>query len=207
MGKRPGPGTTLPPGSPQSVTDTVTDWRPMGKEAVVSALTAATIDLLVEHGTDISVRQIAARAGVNHGLVHTYFGSKRALLSAALDEVVRRAAADFDDAGFPPPDLASRRGGELAKALARVRLDDAPDLLASYPIVDSWRAALTEARPDLDEATIEANVITASALALGWAVFADHLCEATGADAGRRAVLDDHVAGRIADIGGLPARS
>lgn len=186
------------------MTGTATDQRPLGKEAVVSALTTATIDLLIEHGTDISVRQIAAAAGVNHGLVHTYFGSKQALLSAALDEVIRRAGSDVDDAGFPPPDLASRRGGELARALARVRLDDVPDLLVSYPIVESWRAALSSERPELDEQAIDAKVITASALALGWAVFADHLCEAVGADEQRRRALDDHVSGHVADLGGLP---
>lgn len=206
MGQWAGPGPAIPSRPSQPVTDTATDCRPLGKEAVVSALTTATIDLLIEHGTDISVRQIAAEAGVNHGLVHTYFGSKRGLLSAALDEVIRRASADFDDAGFPPPDLASRRGGELAKMLARFRLDDVTDVLSSYPIVDSWRAALSRTRPDLDEATIEADVITASALALGWAVFAEHLCEATGADEEHRKSLDNHVIEQIAAVGGLPRR-
>ena len=51
--------------------------KPAGKAEVSDALVDATIDLIVERGLGISVREIAARAaGVNHGLVHLYFGGK-----------------------------------------------------------------------------------------------------------------------------------
>ena len=183
------------------MTDTL---RPLGREAVIDALVDATIDLLIQRGTDISVRQIAAEAGVNHGLVHTYFGSKQSLLAAAVDEVYRRAGADVDADGFPPADLATRRGGELAKVIARIRLDDVPGVLGSHPVADSWIQALSDNRPDLGEREIESMVATASALALGWAVFADHICEASGLDAERRRELDAMIARRVGEIGGLP---
>ena len=67
--------------------------RPLGRDAVREALVLATTELIVERGLSMSVREIAARAGVNHGLVHTYFGSKDGLLSAAFDEINARAAA------------------------------------------------------------------------------------------------------------------
>lgn len=212
MGQRAGTRTSLSPGPAESVTDTIRaeaetgddPGRPLGREAVVQALIDSTISLVIERGTDISVRQIAASAGVNHGLVHTYFGSKQALLVAAIDEVHRRAAADVDDAGFPPADLATRRGGELAKAIARVRLDAVPGLLEAHPVADSWHRALASTRPDLDDGDIESMVATASALALGWAVFADHICEASGLDTDRRRDLDARIAEQVAEIGGLP---
>ncbi len=179
--------------------------RPIGRDAVSAALIDAATRLLVTDGTGITVRQIAKEAGVNHGLVHTYFGSKQALLGAALDDVLQRAAADVDESGFPPPDLATRRGGELAKVLARVGLDGVADLVSSYPVAESWRAALAATSPDLDDDTVQGMVITAASLALGWAVFADHLCEASGLDRQRRAELDGHIASQVAAIGGLPS--
>ena len=146
-------------------------------------------------------------AGVNHGLVHTYFGSKQALLGAALDDLLQRANADVDPLGFPPPDLATRRGGELAKALARVRLDGVAELVSAYPVTDSWHRALASSSPELDDHTVEEMVVTAASLALGWAVFADHLCEASGIDEQRRGELDQHIATRVAALGGLPPAS
>ena len=116
--------------------------RPVGRDAVRRALIDATTQLAIEQGLSMSVRDIAARAGVNHGLVHTYFGSKDALISAAFDDINARAAAEASDDGFPPLDLASRRGGELVKALARLMLDADRDLFTSHPVVEGWRDAL-----------------------------------------------------------------
>ena len=56
-----------------------------GEEAVKSALADATADLLAELGPRaLSLREVARRAGVNHGQVHHYFGSKRSLLVAGM---------------------------------------------------------------------------------------------------------------------------
>lgn len=179
----------------------------MGREAVMTALTTAAMDLLVEEGMQVSVREIAARAGVNHGLVHTYFGSKQALIAAALDEMNERAADEADPSGFPPPDLASRRGGKLGKAVARIRLEAGSDLFTSHPITRRWTEALAQERPELSGDEIELMVITASAMGLGWAVFGDHLSDVFGYDGERRAALDQHIAGLVAELGGIPDRS
>ena len=49
----------------------------------------ATIQLLLENPfKDVGVRDIALRADVNHGFVHTWFGSKEDLFIAALREVL-----------------------------------------------------------------------------------------------------------------------
>ena len=52
-------------------------------------LIAAAADLLGEVGPRaMSVRMVAERAGVNHGLVHHYFGSKEGLMRAAMLQLV-----------------------------------------------------------------------------------------------------------------------
>ncbi len=186
----------LPDGAPSG--------RPVGREAVMQALIEATIEFIVEEGLDVPVRRIADRAGVNHGLVHAYFENKQGLLSAAADTINHRASLDADIDGFPPPDLASRRGGELAKAVARIQLDGGTDLFSSNPISTAWRAALARTRSDLDGDEIDAMVAMASTLGLGWALFSDHLTNLLDLDPVRRHELDARVAALVAELGGLP---
>jgi AcrR family transcriptional regulator len=170
----------------------------------MDALVQATTELIVEKGLAISVREIAGRAQVNHGLVHAYFGSKDGLLSAAFDEINARAAAERDDDGFPPPDLAGRRGGELAKALARVMLDAPESPFSSHPITASWHDALVERHPEVDPDEADRRVMIASSLGLGWALFADHFSHVFALDEAGRAAMDASVAAMVADIGGIP---
>ncbi|HSP28281.1 MAG TPA: TetR family transcriptional regulator [Ilumatobacteraceae bacterium] len=178
--------------------------KPVGRDAVTDALIDATIDLILERGVTMSVREIARRAGVNHGLVHTYFGSKEALLTAAFGAIIARAAAEVDEAGFPPPDLAFRRRGEVAKVTARVMLDVGGDPFPNHPILPGWRDALAATRPDATVAELDEAVIIATALGLGWALFGDHLCAILGIDDERIDAMEQRVLDLTAEIGGIP---
>jgi AcrR family transcriptional regulator len=179
--------------------------KPAGRDAVMDALVDATGQLILERGVTMSVRDIARRAGVNHGLVHTYFGSKEALLAAAFGHLVDRAAVELDEDGFPPPDLAFRRGGEIAKALARTMLDVTGDPYPSHPILPSWRAALARSRPDATRTELDEAVIVATTLGLGWALFAEHLCSILDVDQDERDSIEQRVLALISDIGGIPS--
>lgn len=56
------------------------------RPATEEALLAAALRLLRDHGhAGITTRRLAQEAGVNHGLVHYYFGSNENLLVAALE--------------------------------------------------------------------------------------------------------------------------
>ncbi len=178
--------------------------KPVGRDAVMDALIQATSELILEQGVTMSVREIALRAGVNHGLVHTYFGSKDALVTAAFGHIVDRAAAELDDDGFPPADLAFRRGGEVARALARAMLDVDGDPYPRHPILPSWRAALERTRPDARGAELDEAVIVATTLGLGWALFAEHLCEILEVSEDRRDAIEQRVLALVSEIGGLP---
>lgn len=179
--------------------------KPVGRDAVMDALVDATGQLILERGVTMSVRDIAQRAGVNHGLVHTYFGCKDALISAAFGHLVDRAAAELDDDGFPPADLAFRRGGEVARALARTMLDVTGDPYPSHPILPSWRAALATRRPDATDAELDEAVIVATTLGLGWALFAEHLCSVLQVANDERDAIEQRVLALISDIGGIPS--
>jgi TetR/AcrR family transcriptional regulator, repressor for neighboring sulfatase len=186
--------------------DTAPTDRPLGRDAVREALVLATTELIVERGLAMSVREIAARAGVNHGLVHTYFGSKDGLLAAAFDEINARAAAERDVDGFPPRDLAARRNGEIAKALARVIVESDHDLFGSHPVTSAWREALAASRPDLTAAEVNERVMIATTLGLGWALFSEHMSRVMELDERGRRSVDQRVAELVAEIGGIPDR-
>lgn len=77
---------------------------PRGREEVCAALITAAAELF-SHGIPalVSVRDIAGRANVNHGLVHQYFGSKDALVAATIEHLARERAVIVERA----PDEAS----------------------------------------------------------------------------------------------------
>ena len=178
--------------------------KPAGRDAVMDALVDAAGQLILERGVTVSVRDIAQRAGVNHGLVHTYFGSKEALLSAAFGQLVDRAAAELDEDGFPPAELAFRRGGEVARALARTMLDVAGDPYPRHPILPSWRAALAKRRPAATDEELDEAVIVATTLGLGWALFGEHLCGILDVAEDERDAIEQRVLTIMSDIGGIP---
>jgi AcrR family transcriptional regulator len=78
---------------------------PRGDSAVTrQVILAAARELFAAHGVDgVSVRQIAAKAGVNHALVHRYFGAKDEMVAAILFAEGERISA----MGRPEADTAT----------------------------------------------------------------------------------------------------
>jgi AcrR family transcriptional regulator len=75
--------------------DPIHDARPVGRDEVVEATLRAATALFADHNpSQVSVRQIAAAAGVSHALVHRYLGSKDDIFHAALNRS-RQEAADY----------------------------------------------------------------------------------------------------------------
>ncbi len=72
-------------------------FRREEKGAIRDALLAAASDLMREQDTiEIGILDIAARAGVNHGMIRYYFGSKEGMLLALLDRDVLFAIRQLD---------------------------------------------------------------------------------------------------------------
>lgn len=143
-------------------------------------LIQAVMELLPDHPADVlSVRDIALRAGVNHGLVHRHFGSKEALIREALRRTNTQVhGADPFARGVTAWSWALLRDRpEIARVLARMCLDGPHDLLpdAAPPpermeqFVAPVRAALARAGlDDVDPYTVNA---LGCATLLGWTVF------------------------------------
>lgn len=72
-----------------------------GRERSTAAILDAAEKLFSAHGfTAVSVRDIAAEAGVSHALVHRYLGSKQDVYRAMLvrkEDAIRSAASDDDE--------------------------------------------------------------------------------------------------------------
>ncbi len=71
-------------------------------------IVSAALDVFTEKGFDAaSTRQIAARVGVNHGLIPYYFGTKQKLWQAAVDhafgDMQERIEATLADSATPDP--------------------------------------------------------------------------------------------------------
>jgi AcrR family transcriptional regulator len=160
----------------------------------------ATSALVAERGPDgFSVREIAARAGVNHALVHRHFGTKADVLEQMLAADAEAVVAAVVESGLP---TSGQAGGEVVAELL--------DLLAARPsywrtlvhaVLGSPEAALpgtaltTELfsglwRDGEDQRAVPTSV--AGMTVLGWLIFGQFMTDATGADAEetRRAVAD-----------------
>jgi AcrR family transcriptional regulator len=73
------------------MTKTAVETRTSARAAAEEALLDAAERLLVDVGhAGITTRRLAEEAGVNHGLVHYYFGSNENLLARALERFTER---------------------------------------------------------------------------------------------------------------------
>lgn len=174
--------------------------KPRGREQIRSAVLTATSALVAERGPDgFSVRDIAARAGVNHALVHRHFGTKadvlEQMLAADADVVVNAVL----EAGLPTHGMASADVvAELLDLLA-----DTPSYWRTlvHAVLDSPEAALPGTASttelfsglwrDSDGDSAAATAVAGSAV-LGWLIFGRFMSDATGADPEdvRRAVAE-----------------
>jgi AcrR family transcriptional regulator len=152
--------------------------KAIGAVATREALRAAVIRLLARRSLgEISVRDIAAEAGVNHGLVHRHFGSKEALVREAVYDANERIARDHPQFGATRWTVGLlRERPEIARVLARVCLDGPRDLLAlAAPPPEALEAYVQPIREGLGRLGIELDpyVVNAAGCAalLGWAVF------------------------------------
>jgi AcrR family transcriptional regulator len=163
---------------------------PHGRDEVMSAVLEAAAELFAERSpAQVSVREIAARAGVNHALVHRHFGTKSALLTA----VIREAAQAYEQsiAGAKTPGQAFRQGflygtekHPQAAALARAVLDGSVPrgIDRPFPAMREHITLIETAAEDGSGSIHNPEVIAAGAFAFmsGWFILEGWLVRAAG---------------------------
>ncbi|OBG34524.1 TetR family transcriptional regulator [Mycobacterium alsense] len=158
---------------------------PTGREEVAAAVLEAAIELFAERGpAATSIRDIAARSGVNHGLVFRHFGTKEQLVGAVLDHLGATTTALLQS--DPDPAEAERALDRHMRVMARAVLDGYPvgKLQSRFPgaaqMYDGIRPLFGPGRDgDLGARLAVAN---AFALQFGWRLFAPFLRSAVGID-------------------------
>ena len=135
----------------------------------------------------VSVREVAASAGVNHGLVHHYFGSKDALLRAVLDDLAAHVAdeianVDGTDGLFATGQSTARH----ARITAYLLLDahNPAEVQTAFPAIDALVRELR--RRGITEHQARARAAQVSALVLGWQLFEPFVVKAAGVRSRKR---------------------
>lgn len=172
---------------------------PVGREQVAAAILAAATELFAERGpAATSIRDIAARSQVNHGLVFRHFGTKEQLVGAVLDHLGMNLT-ELLRTGAPAEDLERALDRQL-RVSARTLLDGYPagQLQTRFPNVS---ALLDQVRPRHDS-DLSARLAVANALALqfGWRLFEPLLRSAAGLEEVTDAELRRAVGSELARI-------
>ncbi|OBH44639.1 TetR/AcrR family transcriptional regulator [Mycobacterium mantenii] len=152
---------------------------PTGRAEVAAAILEAATDLFAERGpAATSIRDIAARSNVNHGLVFRHFGTKEQLVGAVLDHLGANLSMLLGT--DTPPAVLEKSLDRQMRVMARTVLDGYPagQLQKRFPNIATL---LDGVRPLYDD-DVKARLAVANALALqfGWRLFAPILRSATG---------------------------
>lgn len=193
----------MPPPPPASSSRPSSE--PRGRAEVEVALVHAAADALAEDGPRAaSVRDIAARAGVNHGQVHHYFGGKAGLLREAMRHLATEHFAHATEraGGGPiPPPLSLAADERYWRAVLRAVLDGELDLAlieledgVSVPL----RAleAVARARGAPADVELRAAVGASVALQLAWVALEGFVLAVTDVPEADR----DAVRARVAEL-------
>lgn len=152
-------------------------------EEIVAAVAESARQLFVERGpAAVSLRDVAAAAEVNLGLIHRYVGSKDDVVALVLDRHGEAASAALartrgldallDLLAASPPTASGRLFAGIL--LADI---DALQLKREFPVAGALTAALDEEGPSGDPAVTAALL---QSLVLGWEIFSPFLLGAAG---------------------------
>ncbi|MEU5979981.1 helix-turn-helix domain-containing protein [Streptomyces sp. NPDC047315] len=161
------------------------------REETEADLLAAARKLLQRDGVlaGVNLREIATEAGVNHGQIYQYFGTRQSLLRAAAADLVERQAADRDGHWELP--FAERRQAmfhhrldapELVRLEALLALDG-DEGFSPFPRFDRTRQSLARDTDDgslPDGADAEAAHVMTAAAQMGYVIFREAYARDTG---------------------------
>jgi TetR/AcrR family transcriptional regulator, repressor for neighboring sulfatase len=143
----------------------------------MTAVLETASELFGERGpAATSIREVAARSGVNHGLVYRHFGTKEDLVAAVLDYVSDQVNQGIANSSPDAPARSERQW----RVLAHTILDGFPvgRLQRCFPFVTQLVDEAGRHTEDNAAARIAAGHVVA--LELGWQLFKPFILAATG---------------------------
>jgi TetR/AcrR family transcriptional regulator, repressor for neighboring sulfatase len=156
--------------------------KPRGREQVIDSIIDATLSMWTAQGTaDLSLRSIAARADVNYGLVHRHFGSKEAVIRAAMDRVVNRSrdfVSDSDDLPQALRNIFPRSTGAHARLLAwSILQHNVDEVLPPEDVFLRRLGELADLSPGKDATASRLKVAAMISMIYGWRIYSTYLSE------------------------------
>ena len=173
-----------------------------GRDAVKEALIKAACEMLAENGPNtMSVRNVATRAGVNHGQVHHYFGGKQGLIEAAIAQLAQEhyEHAHQRAAGNPiPPPLTLGEDAQYLRAVVRLVLDG--DIATATQEISAGISIPVEVRQHLTKnyakdqvpTDVKARIAATVALELGWAALEPYIMQLADVKAEEQQLVREH---------------
>lgn len=156
--------------------------RPVGREEVIATALKAAGDLFAcNNPSQVSVREIAHRAGVSHALVHRYLGSKddifRAVV-AAEEKRVRALWAGIGDVADAPTmfEEGGSASARLMQILLRARLEGIVVEGSESPVSERVLALLAEHPIELpaDDPGFDPRLVLMVAMAASASMWLSH---------------------------------
>jgi TetR/AcrR family transcriptional regulator, repressor for neighboring sulfatase len=164
---------------------------------VVAATLTVAADLFAEKGpAATSIRDVAAKAGVNHGLIHRHIGSKELLVGAVLDYLGQHLA-ELLAAGADGAEVDAAIDRQM-RVIARATLDgySVGELQTRFPNMAQLVDRMKQHHPDDRSARLAAAHL--NALQIGWRLFGDFLRASTGLEE----LTDDELQRSLAEVTG-----
>ena len=163
-----------------------------GREASTEALLSAARELFAERGPSaVSLRDVARRAGVSHGLIHHYIGSRDDLLRMVFSQSTERAQTVLDGATNPLDALQrlfemGRDSEDYSRLLAWSLLEgrDPAQFHGQSPALDA-----VIAKDPAQSRELRLAVAAAMVQLLGVQLFGDYALTAAGLQAADRDAL------------------
>jgi TetR/AcrR family transcriptional regulator, repressor for neighboring sulfatase len=173
--------------------------QPHGRDEVIESIIDATLSLWSSQGpAKLSLRGIASRAGVNYGLVYRHFGTKDAVIRAALNRRLEKgleSIAGSDNLMGVMDVFLDQSTGSYARLLAWATLQYVlDDIMPPQDLVLQKVLELAQqdnaAGSDADEAKTAVLVGSLIAMVYGWRLFAPYLVPELGLKGLSQAQLD-----------------
>lgn len=173
---------TIPLGVPTAETNIVPirvqldDSIPRGRDEVRASLMSAAYELLADRPPpQVTTKEIAALAGVNHGQVHHYFESKEHLIAQTTRFGSTPLLQAMDDGSTPVPIRTTTRH-PMWRTLAHIAANEdwVHEAYGSAPVVPRMVEIVAERTGEpRTSSSVHGQVAAVHALELGWAIYRD----------------------------------